>query len=66
MKFKLEIKLGNDAMKSARHLSAKLSAISEYILSLEEDDRDDDFAGRVISSIIRDENGNKVGTWEIL
>ena len=65
MKFVLEIKLGNDAMKTARHLNDAVRRVATAILSYEEDD-EEGFHGKVISSVVRDENGNKVGRWEIV
>ena len=64
MKFKLEIDLENDAMRTARHLNAALRKIAAAVLCYEEDD-EEGFDGKVISSVVMDENGNKVGRWEI-
>jgi hypothetical protein len=64
MKFTLTIEMGNDAMRTARHLNEALRKVATSVLAYEEDD-EEGFAGKVVSSIVRDENGNKVGRWEI-
>lgn len=64
MKFKLEIELGNDAMKTARHLNAAIRKVASSVLAHEDDD-EEGFKDKVIGSVILDENGNKVGRWEI-
>lgn len=65
MKFTLTIKMGNDAMNSARDLSAAVSKVAHSILRYEADVDEDGFKGKVIVSNVLDENGNKVGRWEI-
>lgn len=54
--FKLQITLGNDAMRSAQDVANALSKVSSKLFySTAAED----------SGIIRDDNGNKVWTWEI-
>jgi hypothetical protein len=55
--FKLEIDLGNDAMKSAADVSRALKELS-YKLEGYEDSKD-------FSGVIMDDNGNKVGRYEV-
>ena len=64
MKFKLEIELGNDAMRTARHVNAALRKVAASILCHEDDD-EEGLEGKVISGVILDENGRKVGRWEV-
>ena len=54
--FKLEIRLGNDAMQTHQHIA---SALRELALNI--DDREETVAGR-----LRDDNGNTVGEWSIV
>lgn len=53
--FNLTIKLGNDAMKDAQDVAHALYEAAEKI-----DARDDMRDGRIF-----DENGNKVGEWNV-
>jgi hypothetical protein len=51
--FSMKITLGNDAMQTTQHVSAKLREIAERI------DRGQD-GGKVM-----DDNGNSVGSWDL-
>ncbi len=53
--FVLKIQLGNEAMQSKSHIAA---ALRELAFDLENLDRER-------FGIVRDENGNTVGQWEI-
>ena len=53
--FKLEIELGNDAMRSPFHIARVLEAIAKRL------DRKDDHDHE--SRAINDNNGNRVGVW---
>ena len=59
MKFVVEIELGNDAMRTGRHLGEALADLAGHIRH--------DIGAREPSfrdeGSIRDENGNKVGSW---
>lgn len=64
MKFRIDIKLGNDAMRSERHVAALLKQLASKLnngaIRLQDDDR-----GDYPSGALRDVNGNKVGNWEV-
>ena len=55
MKFKLEIEMGNDAMRYKRHVIEALEAAVERMTSLPREQVED--------LPIMDANGNKVGTF---
>lgn len=55
MKFVLEIKTNNDAMQTGADIADRLRAIANLI--------EGQGSGLVASGIIRDINGNRVGTW---
>ena len=55
MKFTLEIELGNDAMQSPYDVAKALQVIAEDL-------RRNGFADEG-TGVIRDANGNRVGTW---
>lgn len=61
MKFKLEIELGNEAMQTPCQVCETLNDLSIHgtLRQLNEFGVDD-------SGIIRDENGNVVGKWEVV
>lgn len=52
-KFHLAIELDIDAMQSAENVASALTRTAEDIL-----------AGGLVAGVIRDANGNTVGTWE--
>ena len=49
--FKLTIELGNDAMRTHKHVARALRAVANSVADGE------------ISHVIRDDNGNTVGQW---
>lgn len=54
-KFTITIELGNDAMKSRRHVANALREVAKTILENEDPEKK-----------IRDLNGNTVGKWEFI
>jgi hypothetical protein len=60
--FKLEIKLGNDAMKDSGDVAAALDYVSDLLEVAAYQDFDE---WRGQSGAIYDANGNKVGRWAI-
>ena len=58
MNFKVEIKLGNDAMQT---VSAIAVFLMEVVSKVQRWQPEDDLPG----GAIMDENGNRVGFWEI-
>ena len=58
MKFRLTIKLGNDAMQSADDIAAALVRTAARVARRGEAIQGD-------SGVIMDDNGNRVGTWEL-
>lgn len=59
MKFKLEIELGNDAMCTSRDVANALLEVARKLGSAETHLRLE------ASARIKDDNGNKVGEWEV-
>jgi hypothetical protein len=62
VEFKLRIELGNDAMRTRGDVARALAAVAERF-----EDRDDEFTDESLglTFVIRDENGNTVGRWEV-
>ena len=52
-KFRLAIELDHDAMRTAANVASALARTADDIL-----------AGGLVAGVIRDANGNTVGTWE--
>lgn len=65
MKFILEISLGNDAMMDTAHLAKALEEVAAAFNANDVTDADklDAYDRR---GVVRDENGNTVGKWEIV
>jgi hypothetical protein len=61
MKFELEIELGNDAMKTPRHVR---QALQEVITKLKADGFGQKCANGTCAESIRDQNGNTVGYYK--
>jgi hypothetical protein len=59
MKFTLEIELGNDAMQTRADIEAALRKLGQNLRHMSEPPEHGDEGG------IMDDNGNKVGTWEV-
>lgn len=60
MKFKIEIKLGNEAMQDGEHIARALMSLADILVHYD--------AGGLtpgLSSWIYDLNGHKVGRWRI-
>ena len=55
MRFKLEIQLGNDAMKTRRHIREALQSVRAQLVTRGPP-----------AGIIRDVNGSSVGAWTFL
>lgn len=53
--FVMEIEMGNDAMRTRRDLVHALGTVRERLIQ----------NPGACDGVIRDENGNRVGTWEI-
>ncbi len=63
MTFTIKINLGNAEMCESEHVAAAIEAVAVRVR-----DRDPVAAaaeGRECSGVIRDVNGNSVGTWEV-
>lgn len=64
MKLTLTIETGNDAMQTGDDLAKALKAVSKTVANIFEGGEPmGDFA--VSPMTIRDDNGNRVGSWEI-
>lgn len=63
-KFKLEIRLGNDQMRNAKHIARALHVVARQMAEMGERD-DDDLEADAILYDIKDLNGNKVGTFKV-
>jgi len=66
MKFKIEIELGNDTMRTGEHVRDALLKAAQHVAR---DYLGTDFT-RMKSTLdaegpIKDANGNRVGTWEV-
>lgn len=60
MKFDLNITLGNDAMLNERDLADAIRRVAQSVEQFEI------VAGStIIGAVVRDENGNKVGSWHV-
>ncbi len=54
--FKLEIKLGNEAMNSPQDIGLALRSLSRRVAEIDVSDEE-------VEGIVRDTNGNRVGAW---
>lgn len=54
-KFVVEIELGNDEMKLPSHIAAALAAIAKQVNHVA--------MAKGVTTKVRDENGNTVGSW---
>jgi len=59
MRFTLDITLGNEAMQTAEDIATALAKLGEQLATFDESN----WPGT--EGIIRDENGNTVGTWQV-
>ena len=57
MKFKMEVSLGNEAMKTAEQVAMALEATAKRLRMYSVDKK--------VQLSIRDGNGNRVGSWEL-
>jgi hypothetical protein len=55
-KFTLEVELGNAAMRTAADVARALRQAAERV---------EKYLGSPVNMVIKDDNGNKVGTWRI-
>lgn len=64
MKFRLEIELGNDAMRDTDHVSNALKSVAKLLdyNDVADCDKLSDYDRK---GLIRDDNGNTVGKWEV-
>lgn len=61
MKFNLTIELGNDLMRTSRHLKKALAGVGERVMAAIPQVINREESGR-----IRDDNGNTVGEWNVV
>lgn len=60
MHFQLSIDIGNEAMQTAQDIGLALSDLGARLQSFD----DDNWTGT--AGLVKDINGNKVGTWEVI